>query len=310
MPVFNAEKFLRAAIDSILGQTWSDFEFVIIDDGSTDGTGEILRKYEQEDPRVRLVFCEHVGVTNALNEGLAVSRGEYVARMDADDVSMPERFAVQVDYLDEHPEVVAVGSAIETMDTEGAALGFSRWAETHEEIDRLLLRGQGGLAHPSAMIRLEALKAIGGYRPEFRYAQDKDLWLRLAEHGRLANLPLPLLRYREHAGSIGFAHRDEQSEALRRAVHDAYMRRGLAEPGEAVIRVPARLSLGEQHRRWLKTAVRAGNFGTAFKYARRLLSDEPFSFRTWMALTRLLLSPAAWIRLRLRGRWRRRGKSG
>ena len=190
MPVYNARPFLAEAIDSITKQTFQDLEFIIIDDGSTDGSFELSQAAARDDSRIRLIRQSHAGVTAALNRGvIGPAQGEFVARMDADDISLPERFEIQADALDRQPDVLAIGSFVQRIDADGDTIAVSKWPLTHEEIDAGLLRGRGGLAHPTAMIRSGALRAVGGYRQKFAFAQDKDLWLRLAERGRLQNLP-------------------------------------------------------------------------------------------------------------------------
>src|SRR5213082_3006291 len=123
MPVYNAQRYLPAAVESILGQTFRDFEFIIIDDGSTDRSGEILRKFAAEDPRIKLISRPNTGYVVALNEALSCASGEFVARMDADDISLPTRFERQVAYLREHTDCVLVGTNVITMDSDGAMIG-------------------------------------------------------------------------------------------------------------------------------------------------------------------------------------------
>lgn len=298
MPVFNGARYIDSAIESILGQTYGDFEYIIVDDGSSDGTGELVEKWGGRDSRIRFLKGQHAGVTVALNQGLADASGEFVARMDADDVALPRRFENQVKYLDNSPNVVAVGTAIELMDPEGESLCVQPWAENHEAIDEQLLRGKGGLSHPAAMIRRADLMNIGGYREEFRYAQDKDLWLRLAERGRLANLPDVLLRYREHSRGVGFEHVLEQKGILLEILKDAYRRRGVDHPLPN-FKVGSVLSQAEQHRRWMKLALRGGFYSTALKHARASVALEP-SFRNRLRLLRFLRYPRAIVHVFLR----------
>ena len=190
MPVYNAQRYLAEAVDSILAQTWRDFEFVIVDDGSTDRSPKLLERYAVRDSRIKLIRRPNTGIVGALNDGLAAASGELVARMDADDVALPERFEKQVAYLAEHPEVVALGSRVTGVDPYGCVLFHSEHKLAHEEIDAGLLRGVGwAIVHPAAMLRREAVAKVGGYRKEFQWVEDLDLFLRLGEAGRLANLP-------------------------------------------------------------------------------------------------------------------------
>jgi len=199
MPVYNAERFLREAVDSILAQTFRDFEFLIIDDGSTDGSGEILRSYA--DPRLRLIpNGRNLGLTATLNRGLDLAWGAYVARMDADDVSLPERLARQVAFLDARPDVGIVG------------VWARAFGETHFKIPhpadperiRAKLLFDSALVHPSVLMRRSLLDAHGLKYRDFYRMEDYDLWQRAARVFPLANLPEYLLRYRVTGGSVFF----------------------------------------------------------------------------------------------------------
>jgi len=283
MPVYNGQDFLAEAVDSVLRQTYTDFEFIILDDGSTDGTADILRSRMNSDQRILVIRREHCGITNILNEGLRAARGEFIARMDSDDISMPHRFAVQIEFLMNNPSVVAVGCAVEIIDSEGDTLGIMNWPGDHELIDRLLLRGKAGLPHPGAMIRRQAMIAVGGYREKFAVAQDKDLWLRLAEVGRLANLDNVLLMYRQHLRSISSLRLQEQHAAVVMALKDAYQRRGLDMPDSRALPVLAAVLTPTQMRRqWMRQAFRSGNFTTAFKHLRRHIAERPYSLARWL----------------------------
>ena len=279
MPVFNAISFVDDAIASILSQSYGDFEFVIVDDGSTDGTHRKLEQWANSDQRIQVVQSEHVGVTDALNLGLAKIHADYVARMDADDIALPERFARQVDFLDQHPSVVAVGSTLLVIDADGDILGIMPWHQTHTEIERALLRGRGGLPHPAAMIRHSAIRKIGGYRSEFRYAQDKDLWLRLSEQGKLANLPETLLLYREHEHKIGIARLREQQAAAEQAIRNAHQRRGIPFRCSPF---PTSSQRNDHRYNWARRAYRNGYYKTARKHLHASWQTTPWSPRSWL----------------------------
>ena len=196
MPVYNGEPYLASAVESILGQSFADFEFLIIDDGSTDRSCEIVRGYA--DPRIRLLRnSSNRGVIATLNRGLEEAHGEYLARMDADDISLPDRLAQQVAFLDAHPEVGVLGSAIELMDAQGAPGILVRFPASHNLI-RWALAFYSPIAHPSAMMRTEIAASLGGYRSEARHCEDYDLWWRATRVTALANLETVLLRVRKH----------------------------------------------------------------------------------------------------------------
>src|SRR5258707_867025 len=226
MPVYNSERYVEQAVESILRQTFADFEFLITDDGSTDSSLAQLRRYAARDARIRLTSRPNTGCVKALIEMVPLARGKYIARMDADDISMPERFERQVQFLEQNPECVAVSSKVLLMDPDGAPMKYAGEKQTHEEIDSAHLRGEGGaMSHPAVMIRSDAMRAIGGYR--LRRDEDLDLFLRLAECGRVANLPDALLHYRVHLNSEGSLHYAELVRSVREAVAEARIRRGL-----------------------------------------------------------------------------------
>ncbi len=181
MPVYNAEHYVGGAIESILTQTLADFEFLILDDGSTDRTPEILKRYAERDPRIHLVSRPNRGLVPTLNEGLALARGEFIARMDADDLALPQRFERQVAYLREHPEVLCMGGAAMEIDAAGRDLVVTRNPPDDETIQEFLVTGHNRLFHPTVMMRREPVLAVGGYREEMKVGQDLDLWLRLGE---------------------------------------------------------------------------------------------------------------------------------
>lgn len=204
MPVYNGEQFLAEAIESILGQTFADFEFLIVDDGSTDNSPTILADYASRDPRIRVVTQANAGIVAALNRGLAECRSPLVARMDADDVSLPMRLERQMAFLAARPSVAVVGTAIQLISETGAAGPEVHHPAAQQVIARRLRHGNC-LAHPSVMMRRDVVMGVGGYREFLRHAEDYDLWTRAAERHELANLPDCLLRYRVHGGQVSWA---------------------------------------------------------------------------------------------------------
>ncbi len=197
MSVRNGGAYLPPAIDSILTQTFRDFQFLIMDDKSTDETAEVLARYAAQDPRITLLQGEGRGLAAALNLALEKTNADLIARMDADDISLPERFAIQRDWMTAHPECVALGTAVQTIDADDNPLRIRKYPSNPADIrDRLLMRNC--VCHPSAMIRRSALRQISGYRENFLTSQDYDLWLRLLSVGDIANLPDVLLQYRKH----------------------------------------------------------------------------------------------------------------
>lgn len=199
LPVFNFERFVAEAVDSILGQTFPAFELIVIDDGSTDGSPAILADRAASDSRVRLVSRPNRGLTHTLNEGVSLARANYVAIMNADDIALPARLEKQVTFLDTHPAVAAVGTATR-MFAERGTRKVDAVMMVEPEALRSLLQSTSPFAHPTVMFRRQAVVDVGLYRPSLEPAEDYDLWLRLAERFDLANLGVPLLEYRLHAG--------------------------------------------------------------------------------------------------------------
>ena len=197
MPVYNAAPYLAEAIQSILAQTWVDFEFLIINDGSTDGSAAVIDGFARQDQRVKVLHQENRGIVEALNQGLSLARGRYIARMDADDISLPERFARQIAFLDANPSVAICGSACRKFYL-GRAHGVIPVAINPAEISaRLLFRAS--IVHPSVMMRRDAVvRGQFNYRAGYPHAEDFDLWQRMAESNRIANLPDVLVLWRVH----------------------------------------------------------------------------------------------------------------
>lgn len=194
LPVYNSEDFIAEAVESVLNQTYSNFELLIIDDGSTDGTNEILQRLAANDSRIRIRQRENRGLIATLNEGIALCSSEFVARMDADDYALPHRLAVQHDYMMEHPEMAVCSAGIEEYETGRLLI----WEGYGEAVRARLLFGCC-LYHPTIMARRSALLAVGGYDAAMPCAEDYGLWMRLTEAGySLAVLPQVLLRYRVH----------------------------------------------------------------------------------------------------------------
>ncbi len=280
MPVYNACRFLREAVGSILAQTFSDFEFLCIDDGSTDDSPAILREFAQRDSRVRIITKTNGGVTSALLAGVSEAKGEFIARMDADDVADAQRFALQVEHLRTHPECVAVGCHIILMRADGTFIEDGPLINTHEEIVASLWQGQSGaLPHFGAMIRAEALARIGGYNQQFRTAQDLDLFLRLSEIGKLENVQRPLMKYRVHEGGVSAARADEQAKNARAIMRQAYARKGLDVPKK--LKRWDNLVVAQNRIKWGWLALEEGRISEARTHAWEVLRRAPHRKYAW-----------------------------
>jgi glycosyltransferase involved in cell wall biosynthesis len=294
MTAYNTEQYLALAVDSILAQTFEDFEFIVIDDGSTDRSAAILRDYAARDERIRLTSRPNTGVVRAANEGISLARGKYLARMDSDDISMPYRFARQVSYLEANPEIVCVGGYFELIDECGRPLSLLRPPTTHTEIEEQALAGHGAICHPTATIRHDAMVKIGGYDEEFTFAEDLDLWLRLAEVGQLANLPETILQYRLHDRSVSETYRYEQRRFARLACERAWKQRGI----EGAFKAAEPWRPGNDAKSKAEYAIKYGwwafNYGirkTAVHYGLRAVANRPFDPATWRLLICSLIKP-------------------
>ncbi len=199
MPVWNGEKYLREAVDSILNQSFKDLELLAIDDGSTDGTAEILRSYA--DPRLRVHRLEHGGIVMALNHGLACARSEWVARQDADDISLPHRLEAEWQAVQRNRRAVLCHSDVDLIG-EGSADARRAHLPRSRSLAALRLCYQCPITHSSVLFHKPTALAVGGYLPEERHAEDFSLWGRMLERGEFIGLPERLIKFRLHPMSV------------------------------------------------------------------------------------------------------------
>jgi glycosyltransferase involved in cell wall biosynthesis len=207
MPVYNALPYLKEALDSLLRQTLSDVEIIALDDASTDGSSDYLAGVR--DSRVRVFHMPKQGHASLLNFGLTQARAAYVARMDADDVSQPDRLAKQVAFLDDDPDVVLCGCQVMVID-ECGRLGHTLQYELDDLGIRYRLLSCSPFAHPGVLFRRDAVIGVGGYDAKMVPSEDYELWWRLAKSGRFANHPEVLLHYRVHSASVTATRREKQ----------------------------------------------------------------------------------------------------
>jgi glycosyltransferase involved in cell wall biosynthesis len=205
MSAYNSAQFLPGTINSVLGQTYRDFEFIIVDDGSTDATPTVLAEAASRDARIRVVRRPHMGIPRSLNFGDGLASGEFIARQDADDVSYPERLARQVAFLQQHPHYAAVGTFAHSLDDYGRVTGHIAVPAEYVAQRDLDIPGRH-LIHATLLLRSSALLAVGGYRLEFPVNEDIDLWLRLAERFTVGSIPEVLYGVRVSMGSTTGRH--------------------------------------------------------------------------------------------------------
>jgi glycosyltransferase involved in cell wall biosynthesis len=274
LPVWNGEAFLAEAIESMLRQTFSSFELLVIDDGSTDRSVAIVEEFASRDERVRVLRRAHEGLPMTLNAGIAAARGEYVARMDADDISVPDRLQKQVAYLDAHPACVAIGSSIEVVDETGQHIGLKTFATTHDAISAALLRGVSAIAHPTVVARRDVLRAAGGYDAQRFPSEDFDLWFRMIESGELANFPEALLQHRRHKAAIGVRELTKMKAMALIISNEARIKRGLQARRSTLILAGTNAD-AQYHFECARTALIAGPRLTAIRHAVATVVAEP-----------------------------------
>ena len=295
MSVFNGEDELARTVESILNQSFSDFEFIIVDDGSTDGTNVLLQELADRDSRIVVVRQGNKGLTRALINGCARARGELIARQDVGDRSLTNRIEKQVAYLEEHPEVVAVGTGCKRVGPNGEFLGETLRDSSPEEITRQLIEEGAGLSHAVSMFRREVYQRVGGYRPEFAFAQDSDLWYRLSQVGMLAEIPEVLFEWSIDTDGISASKRLIQNE-LSELARASYRQRVCGGDDTDIIKRAALLS-GNARTKSSEATRRASRASAEFfigsqlfllgdrrcrHYLLRALRFRPFWIRAWV----------------------------
>ena len=301
MSVYNGARYLRASLDSVIGQQGVDHEVIAVNDGSTDESGQILMEYAARDTRLRVLQQDNTGLTRALIRGCAEARGRYIARHDADDLSSPGRLKLQAEYLASHPSVTLAGCWTRYIGPEEEELFLWMRDETPDEATRQLraarlrnLRGLGG--HGSAMFRRDDYVSVGGYRPQFYFAQDLDLWSRLTERGHVGFVREFLYAWRVTPTSITGRYRDEQAKTARLILDMARLRAdGCAE--EALLDRAARIRPGLlKAERPTRAAAKGYYFigkclmdrgdERCVPYLARSARLRPLQVRAWLALLR------------------------
>jgi glycosyltransferase involved in cell wall biosynthesis len=305
MSVYNGAAHLEGTLESILGQRDVELELVVVDDGSTDGTAEILRRHAERDSRIRVLWQENRGLTRALIRGCGEARGDYIARHDAGDVSDSRRLRLQKDALDRDPELVFVSSWTEFCGPEMEFLYLQKGSGFAKRPVRIISEGaESGLAdsptsHGSVMFRRQAYVQVGGYREAFYCSQDWDLWYRLAEVGSFEMLEQPLHRVRLVPESISGRHRELQLRYRRLSLH-AFKERLRGRSDAAVVAEAASVESATHgpsghsvEARWLYfigECLRRNRDPRARLYLRRSISSAPVQLRAWVRLLQATLS--------------------
>ena len=283
VPVYNAQRYLPAAMKSVLAQALADWELIAVNDGSTDRSLRILKWFAAKDARIRVVDCENRGIEKSLNEGIALARGQFIARMDADDIVMPNRLGLQLKFMQEHPEVVVLGGSYLLIDDQGRELTVRTPPIDDDALQRQLLAGQNPICHSLVMMRRDAVQKAGGYLYDLPAAEDLDLWLRLGEMGRIACLPEVLLKYRLHSGTISESKQELQLRNMRQACERAWKRRGIHGEFQGQLWRPldTRQSRHEFALRYGWWAFNGGHARTAFAYGLKAVALKPYEQNGW-----------------------------
>jgi GT2 family glycosyltransferase len=306
MVVCNVERFLAEAIESILNQAFTRFEFIIVDFGSTDNSKTIVSNYAVKDARIRLHEIPHCTLGEARNTACSLARGRYIAIMDADDFSLPERLALELEFMERHPDVGVVGGAKEWIDSAGRCL-FTNGDPTEDHEIRSALSTRCAFCQPTTLIRRDAFVRVGGYRPAFT-AEDYDLWLRIAEHFQLANLKQVVHRYRIHPYQVSFRRKKQQTlSVLAAQVSAASRKNGKADPFQGIEEITPELltelgmpearqqtALASDWRDWIRNMYLAGEYSIALQTAVEVLqspeltiADSRYIADLWLAVARL-----------------------
>jgi glycosyltransferase involved in cell wall biosynthesis len=304
MSVYNGQRHLRGAIDSILQQTYRDFEFIIVNDGSSDATAEILQEFESRDSRVRIIDQPNAGLTVALRSGCGAATGEFIARQDADDWSDPLRLEKLVKLIDVQTGAVMVSSWATYVDDDGEFVELvERCADPDDATRKLLYERSGPPAHGTVMIRRHAYEQVGGYRTCFYFGQDSDLWLRLGMVGKIAFVQESLYQWRMSVNGISGANSDTQLQfgELGQLCHSARLR---GESDEALVTEAEQLRQAFLSQRSNRSTMRrqqaAAHYRIGTGLSRRgnrrarwhfwsAVRLDPFHWRSWCRLGAALL---------------------
>ncbi|EAU54513.1 glycosyltransferase family 2 protein [Mariprofundus ferrooxydans] len=294
MGVYNGEKELAESVESILTQRDADFEFIIVNDGSTDRSAEMLDEFAARDNRVRVIHQQNTGLTRALVRGCGEARGEFIARQDSDDISLPERLSLQAALLRDNADIAFVSSWADWIGPKGELLFVQKVEDDAETATKNLLSDkQGPAAHGSVMFRKKSYDACGGYRPPFYFAQDVDLWLRLGYVGQLSYVQQSLYQYRVSFSSISGTRGGLQSEydRLAHACHQVRL------AGEDEAELLAEATALRSTKRPASASTETGN--PAYFIGRCLLArgDKRASGYLWMAIRNNPWHGRAWTSL-------------
>lgn len=307
--VYNGGPYLRRSLGSLLSQAGVDFELIVVDDGSTDGSGRILDELASQDFRMRVIHQANQGLTRALIRGCNEARAPFIARHDSDDLSLPGRLLEQLRLLQLDGELSMVSSWGYGLGPFGEVLfEIVRPADKHEATRQLLSGASGPAGHGSVMFRADAYQRVGGYREAFRFAQDWDLWLRLAEAGFIGYVQSYLYAYRVDERSIS-ARRRQQQEQLVHLAGECRLARQTGQPEAPLLEEAARISAevlnrtcctGKANNYFIGKCLLDRRDARSLRYFLYSIRNRPGNVRTWLALCLAILLSVV---QRLGSRW-------
>lgn len=280
MPVYNAELFLADAIESIVNQSFSDFELIIVDDGSKDNSLSIAKQYCNADSRITVYTQKNMGISKTRNNLIALAHCDYIAWMDSDDISVTDRLDSQYKCLENDDELVAVGCGTLLIDDE--SMNICHWAApiTHEDIDSWHINGRGGaIIFASSMMRKQVVQDVGGFDLTVTGAEDLCLFLRLAEVGKIQNTSDILYHYRQHVDSISHAKKLKISKDKQLVLDNAGVRRGVKIKQYNLDQ--QEVSILDTYIKWGWWSLNGKNLPTSRKYAKKALLIRPFNLHAW-----------------------------
>ena len=310
MVVCNVDQFLAESIESILHQTFTEFDFIIVDYGSTDSSKSVVQRYAKRDLRIRFHEIPHCGLGDARNVACSLARGRYVALMDADDVAVPERLQLEYEFMEGHPTVGLLGGAVQWINRAGQDI-FVGLVPTDDQEIRLAMAVHNPFWQPTVLLRREALVRSGGYRDAFAPAEDYDLWMRVSEHFDCANLGKVVLRYRMHPQQVSVRKKKQQVLGMLAAQRSAAIRRtGQTDPFDTIREITSDLlveygadqaaqekALISEYRLWIRHMILAGEASAALDAAVEVLSNDLAQAEAWqIADLYLTVSSLRWKR--------------
>ena len=276
-------RYLHQAVESILQQTYTDFEYIIVNDGSSNHVANILNDYARRDKRIFLIQQENCGLIASLNNGIQQARGIYIARMDADDISLPQRLEHQVQYLQTYPRIALYGSAIEYIDGNNTVLSRFLYPTSNAEL-QTKMKQSNYFAHSSIMMRASVVRHVGGYSSLYPHAEDYELWLRIAQNHDIANCEDVLLQYRVHENNVSWRNAEQQALSVIAAQFTHTYHRSISPQkdvllGNGVEKIHIEMTVMNIFIYWLKMVRRMGSSANLIDEVKRWVSNPSLERR-------------------------------